>query len=76
MGKGNRERFLFGVACALAGGALWGFSGACSQYLFAHYDIDASFITAARMLGSGALFLVLLLATRRERFLAMLRDGA
>ena len=76
MGKGNRERFLFGVACALAGGALWGFSGACSQYLFAHYDIDASFITAARMLGSGALFLVLLLATRRERFLAMLRDRA
>ena len=54
MGKGSRERFLFGVVCALAGGALWGFSGACSQYLFAHYDIDASFITAARMLGFGA----------------------
>ena len=76
MGKGSRERFLFGVVCALAGGALWGFSGACSQYLFAHYDIDASFITAARMLGSGALFLVLLLATRRERLVAMLRDRA
>ena len=76
MGKGSRERFLFGVVCALAGGALWGFSGACSQYLFAHYEIDASFITAARMLGSGALFLVLLLATRRERLVAMLRDRA
>ena len=76
MGKGSRERFLFGVVCALAGGALWGFSGACSQYLFAHYDIDASFITAARMLGSGALFLLLLFATRRERLVAMLRDGA
>lgn len=76
MEKGSRERFFLGVACALAGGALWGFSGACSQYLFAHYDIDASFITAARMLGSGALFLVLLLATRRERLVAMLRDRA
>ena len=76
MGKGSRERFLFGVVCALAGGALWGFSGACSQYLFAHYDIDASFITAVRMLGSGVLFLVLLLATRRERLVAMLRDRA
>ena len=72
--KGNRERFFLGVACALAGGALWGFSGACSQYLFANYDIEASFITAARMLGSGALFLMLLLATRRERLFAMLRD--
>lgn len=76
MEKGSRERFFLGVACALAGGVLWGFSGACSQYLFAHYDIDASFITAARMLGSGALFLVLLLATRRERLVAMLRDRA
>lgn len=76
MEKGSRERFFLGVACALAGGALWGFSGACSQYLFAHYDIDASFITAVRMLGSGALFLVLLLATRRERLVAMLRDRA
>lgn len=76
MEKGSRERFFLGVACALAGGALWGFSGACSQYLFAHYDIDASFITAARMLGSGALFLVLLFATRRERLVAMLRDRA
>ena len=76
MGKGSRERLLFGVVCALAGGALWGFSGACSQYLFAHYDIDASFITAARMLGSGALFLLLLFATRRERLVAMLRDRA
>ena len=55
MVKGSRERFLFGVVCALAGGALWGFSGACSQYLFAHYDIDASFITAARMLGCSVL---------------------
>lgn len=76
MEKGSRERFFLGVACALAGGALWGFSGACSQYLFAHYDIDVSFITAVRMLGSGALFLVLLLATRRERLVAMLRDRA
>lgn len=76
MKTANRRRHLKGVACALAGGTLWGFSGACSQYLFAHYDIDASFITAARMLGSGALFLVLLLATRRERFVAMLRDRA
>lgn len=76
MEKGSRERFFLGVACALAGGALWGFSGACSQYLFANYDIDASFITAVRMLGSGVLFLVLLLATRRERLFAMLRDRA
>lgn len=67
--------FAVGVVSALVGGAFWGFSGACSQYLFAHYDIDASFITTTRMIGAGVLFLVLLLATRRERFAAMLKDA-
>ncbi len=63
-----------GIVSALVGGALWGFSGACSQYLFAHYDIEASFITMARMLGSGILFLALLLATRRTQVASMLAD--
>lgn len=74
MNSGNQGKHFVGVASALVGGALWGFSGACSQYLFAHYDIDSSFITMARMLGSGVLFLVLLLATRRAQVEAMLRD--
>lgn len=74
MNRDVRRKYAMGVASALVGGALWGFSGACSQYLFAHYDIEASFITMARMLGSGILFLVLLLATRRTQIAAMLAD--
>ena len=74
MNRDVRRKYAMGIASALVGGALWGFSGTCSQYLFMHYDIDASFITMARMLGSGVLFLVLLLATRRTQVAEMVGD--
>lgn len=61
-----RHRFWRGVVAALVGGAFWGFSGTCAQYLYQHYVIDPLFITWVRMLGSGILFLVLLLAMQRE----------
>lgn len=70
-----RRRHLRGVLCALVGAGLWGFSGACAQYLLANYDITPSFITAVRMLGAGALFLIVLAVRNRGLLVAMLRDG-
>ena len=70
-----RRRHLRGVLCALVGAGLWGFSGACAQYLLANYDITPSFITAGRMLGAGALFLIVLAVRNRGLLAAMLRDG-
>lgn len=70
-----RRRHLRGVLCALVGAGLWGFSGACAQYLLANYDITPSFITAVRMLGAGALFLIVLAVRNRGLLAAMLRDG-
>ncbi len=69
-----RKRMIFGVFCALAGGALWGLSGTLNEFLFAHYDISPLFITPVRSLGAGALFLALLLATRRKALFEMLKD--
>ena len=34
-----------GIAATVLGGALWGFSGACGQYLF---DVDAGVLPAGR----------------------------
>lgn len=65
-----------GITCALIGAALWGFSGACTQYLFAHSNATPLFITTVRMLGAGALFLVLLLAQKRALLARMLHDRA
>ncbi|BAK44408.1 DMT family transporter [Eggerthella sp. YY7918] len=69
-----RRRHAKGVACALVGAGLWGFSGACAQFLLANYDITPSFITAVRMLGAGVIFLLVLAVRNREQLAAMLSE--
>lgn len=69
-----RRRFWRGVVAALVGGAMWGFSGTCAQYLYQHYEIDPLFITWVRMLGSGILFLILLAFTQRAKLRAIAGD--
>ena len=56
---------LRGAALALAGAALWGFSGASSQYVLAQ-GADPTFVTAMRMLCAGALFLAYLAVRQRD----------
>lgn len=70
-----RRRFWRGVIAALVGGAMWGFSGTCAQYLYQHYEIDPLFITWVRMLGSGILFLILLAFTQRAKLRAIAGDN-
>lgn len=69
-----RRRFWRGVIAALVGGAMWGFSGTCAQYLYQHYEIDPLFITWVRMLGSGILFLILLASAQRGKLRAIAGD--
>lgn len=71
-----RRRFWRGVVAAIVGGAFWGFSGTCAQYLYQHYDIAPLFITWVRMLGSGILFLLLLLVTQRGKVVAIVSSKA
>ena len=68
-------RFATGVICALVGASLWGFSGACAQFLFAGYSISPLFLTTVRMLGAGAVFLTVLAATQRDKLRAIFRDA-
>lgn len=63
-----------GICIALARASLWGFSGSCTQYLFAHYRIDAMFITVFRMLVSGSIFLAVLALTQPGQLKAILED--
>lgn len=69
MGQARHAR---GVFCALVGASLWGFSGACAQFLLNGYGVDASFLTAVRMLGAGAVFVVVLAVRERKTLVAML----
>ena len=73
-GRTGRSRCGRGVACALAGGALWGFSGTAVSYLFRSSGIAPEWIMSVRMLCAGALFLILAAVRRDKRPLALLRD--
>ena len=70
------SRFASGILCALAGATLWGFSGACAQFLFAGYAISPLFLTTVRALGAGILFLAVLFAFQRDKLAAIFRDAA
>ena len=63
-----------GVALALAGGCGWGFSGACAQYLFAHFGLNPTWLTMVRMLCGGVLLLAVAFVTRRDALREMLSN--
>nr|WP_286143415.1 DMT family transporter [Adlercreutzia caecimuris] len=69
-------RFWLGAACALAGATLWGFSGACIQFLVEGYAVSSAFISFTRAATAAVLFLALVLATRREALLSLLGSRA
>lgn len=61
------NRRVLGIASTLAGASLWGFSGTCSQYLMQNYVVSSLFLTMARMLGAGTLFLIVILVRHRDK---------
>lgn len=60
-----------GVLCTLLGGALWGLSGSCGQYLFTHYQFDSAFLTVIRLLFAGVVLTLVNLFANRENSLAI-----
>ena len=67
---------IIGTMAALLGAALWGFSGACAQYLLAGYDIDPIDITAVRTLSASLAFvpIILLKSGYRKDMSGLLRS--
>lgn len=70
----GRPSFWLGFACTLAGALLWGFSGACIQFLAEGYQVQSSFVSFVRAATAAALFLAFMLATRRETLLSLLHS--
>ena len=68
--------FWRGVVCALAGATLWGFSGACIQFLAESYEASSAFISAVRAGVAALLFAVFVFVTRREALLSLLGSPA
>ncbi len=72
----TRRTFWIGVACALAGAGLWGVSGACAQFLFAHYGVTPLFATAVRSLVASIVFFTVLFVRRRYLLGLMAKSDA
>ena len=47
-----------GIAATVLGGALWGFSGACGQYLFDVEGVTARWLVPCRLLCAGIMMLL------------------
>lgn len=65
---------LRGMAYALEGGALWGFSGTAVSYLFRESGIDPMWVMSVRMVLAGILFLLLSAVRGDRRPIELLRD--
>ena len=63
-----------GVLVTLTAGILWGFSGACGQYIFDTFGADASYLTAARMLSAGILLIIMGFFTDQRGMTAIWKD--
>lgn len=63
-----------GILFTAAGGIGWGLSGACSQYLFLHYDVDSAWLTAVRMVLSGVILIGLSLPRRAKAVVGLLKN--
>lgn len=55
-----------GVLCTILGGIFWGFSAACGQYLFDHYNINSQWLTAVRMISAGSILLLFAVLTQEK----------
>lgn len=63
-----------GILLTLSGGTMWGFSGACSQYLFMHTSLAPIYLTAYRMLFAGLLLVGIALFSKKRELFAIFRD--
>ncbi len=71
---GSYHMNLHGMACALAGGARWGFSGTAGSYLFRSSGIDPMWVMSVRMILAGILFLLISVARGDRRPFELLCD--
>ncbi|MDR3766722.1 MAG: DMT family transporter [Butyricicoccus sp.] len=60
-----------GFFLAFLGGCLWGFSGACSQFLFTEKNLTSDWLVPWRLLTAGVLMVLILLVRKRRKAFAV-----
>lgn len=74
--KNSEKNFsaVLGVLLTLAGGVLWGFSGACGQFLFTQKAVVSTWLVPVRLLTAGILMVLFLFLTEGKRALAVWKN--
>ena len=65
-----------GVIFTLTAGISWGFSGACSQYIFDMFHADPTYLTAYRLLCAGLILVILGFFTDQKSMIRIWKDPA
>ena len=63
----STRKMITGVVATVLGGSFWGFSGTSASFLFDTYHVDTLWLMSVRQILAGLIFLVVILATDRER---------
>lgn len=70
----NKSKTARGIFLTLSGGTMWGFSGACGQYLFTYKNLDSAWVTVTRMLCAGVILLILAFSKQRCELKQIIMD--
>ncbi|MBP3476753.1 MAG: EamA family transporter [Lachnospiraceae bacterium] len=54
----NRHKYILGAALSVLGGAMWGISGTCGQFLFTRKGVSSLWLTPIRLFLAGIILLV------------------
>ena len=63
-----------GALLTLAGGALWGLSGTCAQFLFEHKALLPEWLVSVRLFIAGLLLVIVALYKDREQLLSLIKN--
>lgn len=63
-----------GILYCMVGAMTWGINGVVSQFLFMHYPVDPSWLTAIRMVAAGLVLLIMFFPKKHAQFKGILRD--
>ena len=70
----TKKRTAAGTAMALLGGAFWGLSGVCGQYLFQTKEMTATWLVPVRLFVSGLLLLIFFLVRDPKKTLSVWKN--
>ena len=71
--SGQMQTMKRGILCCVIGAMSWGFSGACSEAFFKYYVVDPIWVTAVRMLCTGIILMLWVIAKKELHVINMFK---